>query len=91
MAKNDILSIIEKPVGSMKIILYLHHNQKVTITSILKNKKLNQRTTYSALKKLRKEGLISCKQGRGFPVCKYYLLTDKGKNLALLLNRVATL
>jgi len=90
MAKTDQLSIIEKPVGSMKILMYLHKNQRATITNLLRRQDLNQRTTYSALGKLQKEGLIKHQNSKGFPVCKYYLLTDKGRAVAEQLSVVAS-
>jgi DNA-binding MarR family transcriptional regulator len=90
MAKIDQLSVIEKPVGSMKILMYLHQHDKATITNLLRRQNLNQRTTYSALGKLQKEGLIIQKNSMGFPVCKYYFLTDKGRAVAEQLFVVAS-
>jgi len=91
MSKLERLSRIEKPVGSMKILLYLHQHEKATITNLLKRENLNQRTTYSALGNLQREGLIFQKKTVGFPLCKYYFLTNKGKTLAEQLDQVATI
>ena len=74
----------------MKILLYLHRHEKATITNLLKRQKLNQRTTYSALGKLQEEGLVFQETGMGFPIYKYYFLTDKGKVVAEQLDMVAT-
>ena len=91
MNKTHGLSAIEKPVGSMKILLYLYQHEKTTITNLLKREQLNQRTTYSALGKLQKEGLVFQEESMGFPLCKYYFLTDKGKVVAQQLDRVASI
>lgn len=90
MTKIEMLAAIEKPVGSMKILLYLHRNQKATITNLLRRENLNQRTTYSALGNLQKHGLISQVETIEFPICKYYFLTDKGKRVAKQLDAVAS-
>lgn len=83
MAEKDILDVIEKPVGTMKILIYMLQNNQTTVTGMLKNEDLNQRTTYSALEKLQKEGLVRCHKNKGgFPVRKYYTLTDRGKDIA---------
>lgn len=89
MSKIERLSTLEKPVGSMKILLYLHRHEKATITNLLKKQNLNQRTTYSALGKLQNEGLVFQEESMGFPLCKYYFLTDKGKVVAEQLDMVA--
>ena len=85
----DHIGVLEKPVGTMKILVHLHQNEKATITRLLKSEQLNQRTTYSALEKLQDEGLIFQKESMGFPLCKYYFLTDKGKQIAEQLEIVA--
>jgi len=85
----DNITCLEKPVGTMKILVHLHQNEKTTITTLLKNEQLNQRTTYSALEKLQNEGLVFQEKSMGFPVCKYYFLTDKGKKVAERLELVA--
>ena len=85
----DNIGILEKPVGTMKILVHLHQNEKTTITRLLRHEQLNQRTTYSALEKLQVEGLIFQEESMGFPVCKYYFLTDKGKEVAKQLEMVA--
>ncbi len=85
---TDHIGVLEKPTGTMKILVYLHQNEMATITKLLKSEQLNQRTTYSALGKLQEEGLIFQEEILGFPVCKYYFLTDKGKQVAEHLERV---
>ena len=68
--------------------MHLHRNEKATITELITQAGLNQRTTYSALGKLQEQQLISNEATNGFPVCKYYELTDKGKPVAKHLNTV---
>ena len=86
---TDIIGVLEKPVGTMKILVHIHQNEKTTITGLLRNEQLNQRTTYSALEKLQESGLIFQEEILGFPLCKYYFLTDKGKEVAKQLEMVA--
>ncbi|MCK5024389.1 MAG: winged helix-turn-helix transcriptional regulator [Thermoplasmata archaeon] len=79
---------LQKPVCSLEILVHLHRNEKATITQLIKQGELNQRTTYSALGKLLDQELICHEESNGFPVCKYYELTDKGKPVAKHLNAV---
>ena len=82
---------IEKPVGSLKILVHLFRNEKSTITTMLKDADLNQRTAYAALRKLSDEDLINVEVCSGFPVRKYYRLTPKGKGIANHLEKVDSL
>jgi DNA-binding HxlR family transcriptional regulator len=82
------ISNIEKPVGSLKILIYLFHNEKSTITTMLKDVDLNQRTAYAALRKLSDGDLVETEVCPGFPVRKYYKLTQKGKGIANHLAKV---
>ena len=79
---------IEKPVGSLKILVHLFRNEQSTITTMLKEADLNQRTAYAALRKLSDEELIEAEISAGFPVRKYYRLTPKGKGIANHLAKV---
>ena len=82
---------LEKPVGTLKILVHLKQNDKDTITGLIKNIDLNQRTTYTALNKLMDKGLIYQEETQNFPVCKYYKLTNKGTEVAKNLTFVACL
>jgi len=73
---------IQKPVGSLEILVHLHRNEKATITDLITKADLNQRTAYSALSKLQEQNLIKQKVGNGFPQHKYYGLTRKGRVVA---------
>ncbi len=73
---------IEKPVGSLGILVHLHRNERATVTNLIKTEGLNQRTTYSAISNLLERELICQEVDNGFPVCKYYLLTKRGKAIA---------
>ena len=79
---------LQKPVGSLEILVHLHRNKKATITQLITQAGMNQRTTYSALDKLLEQQLISIEMSAGFPVHKYYGLTEKGKPIARHLNTV---
>ncbi len=91
--KSEIegISKLEKPVGTLKILVHLHNNEKATVTNLIKDAELNQRTTYSALSKLQDEGLVYKEETNDFPVHKYYMLTDKGKRVAKHLGIVAAI
>ncbi|MFH0815286.1 MAG: helix-turn-helix domain-containing protein [Methanobacteriota archaeon] len=82
---------IEKPVGSLRILVHLFRNEKATITTMLKDADLNQRTAYAALRKLMDKNLIEVEVSSGFPVRKYYLLASKGKSVANHLEKVDSL
>ena len=79
---------LQKPVGYLEILVHLHRNKKATITEFITQAGLNQRTTYSALGRLLEQELICNEVSGGFPICKYYELTDKGKPVAKHLNTV---
>ena len=82
------IKYLQKPVGSLEILVHLHRNKKATITQLITQAGMNQRTTYSALDKLLGQELICHELSSGFPICKYYELTDKGKPIAKHLNNV---
>jgi|GEM_PF-5343322 len=42
MSKIDGMSTLEKPVGSMKILMHLHQHEKATITNLLKSERLDR-------------------------------------------------
>ena len=79
---------LEKPVGSLKILVYLFRNEKSTITTLLRDNNLNQRTTYAAIEKLADHELVDIEVSQGFPLRKYYKLTDRGKTVATHLAKV---
>ena len=78
----DSLDSLQKPAGTMKILAYLHNKEKATITNLINDADLNQKTTYSALEKLQDCELVCMEKSTGFPVYKYYMLTEKGKKVA---------
>ena len=77
-----------KPVGTLEILVHLFRNEKATVTNLIRDAGLNQRTTYSALSNLQDQKLVCRELTDGFPVCKYYKLTKKGQDVATLLNVV---
>ena len=88
---NNIEGIgsLEKPVGTLKILVHLKKHEKATITGLIKDANLSQKTAYSALNRLQNNGLIYQTETNSFPLCKYYLLTDKGCEIAKHLQMVA--
>ena len=85
------ISALEKPTGTLKILVHLNKHEKATITSLIKDADLSQKTAYSALDRLQSKGLIYQKETNSFPLCKYYLLTDRGCEVAKHLQMVAYL
>lgn len=79
---------LEKRVGTLQILVHLKKNDKATITNLIRDANLNQRTTYSALANLLEHGLIFREETKGFPICKYYRLTEKGEEIALHLGNI---
>ncbi|MCK4266156.1 MAG: helix-turn-helix transcriptional regulator [Thermoplasmata archaeon] len=79
---------IQKPVGSLEILVHLYRNDKATITNLINDARLCQRTTYSALTNLLDQRLISKETTNGFPICKYYKLTQKGHTVAMHLDTI---
>jgi DNA-binding transcriptional ArsR family regulator len=73
---------IGKPVGTLDILVHLYHADKATITNLIKDTDLNQRTAYSALSSLLEQKLVCLETGNGFPLYKYYSLTKRGKAIA---------
>ncbi len=82
---------VGKPRGSLEILVYLHRNEKATITNLITDGGLNQRTTYSAIEKLQSHKLVRQVTTKGFPINKYYKLTKKGKGVAEHLDLVDNL
>lgn len=85
------IGTIEKPVGSLEILVHLHRNEKATISNFIKKAGLNQRTTYSAISNLQNQKLVRQEVSDGFPVYKYYKLTRKGKKIAEHLEEIDSL
>ena len=85
------IKTLEKRVGTLQILVHLHNHKKATVTNLIRDARLNQRTTYSALANLQEQGLIIREETNGFPVCKYYTLTEKGERVAEHLGTVAGL
>ena len=82
---------IGKPVGALEVLVHLHRNEKATITDLIKDAELNQRTTYSAISKLQSQNLVKQETTKGFPMYKHYKLTNKGKGVAEHLDLVDNL
>ena len=88
-SQSEGIGTLEKPIGTLKILVHLHNNEKATITNLIKDVRLNQRTTYLALENLQDHELIYQEEAKGFPVCKYYKLTGKGCEVAEHLGAIA--
>jgi DNA-binding transcriptional ArsR family regulator len=76
------IGAIGKPVGTLEILVHLYRAQRVTVTNLIRDAGLNQRTAYSALSKLLDQDLVCQDIGDKFPLCKYYSLTRRGRTIA---------
>ena len=77
------IRVLEKPVGTLTILTHLAKNGETTITLLKGEVGLNQRTAYSALKKLIDLGMIRRETITDFPrTIKRYTLTEDGRQLA---------
>lgn len=85
----DNLDSIQKPAGTMKILAYLHDKKKATITRMIADAGLSQNSAYAALENLKEKELVCVEKSEGFPVCKYYSLTERGETVAKQLGIVA--
>jgi DNA-binding MarR family transcriptional regulator len=86
MLVND-LTALEKPVGTIRILLHLAEMKETTISSLVRELGMNQRTAYSALDKLLSARLIYREEESNFPrFCKKYYLTDHGLAVAMVLR-----
>ena len=82
---------IGRPAGSLEVLVHLYRNEKATITNLITDAGLNQRTTYSAIEKLQSHKLVKQEISKGFPIYKYYKLTNIGKGVAEHLDLVDNL
>lgn len=81
------LKVLEKPTGTLTILLHLARNRETTISVLIREVGMNQRTAYSALRKLLSLNLILVEVESSFPrTRKVYRLTDRGASLATLLK-----
>ncbi|MFQ6129068.1 MAG: hypothetical protein ACE5QW_09230 [Thermoplasmata archaeon] len=81
------LKPLEKPTGTLTILLHLARKKETTISVLIREVGMNQRTAYSALRKLLSLNLILVEVESSFPrTRKVYWLTDRGASLATLLK-----
>lgn len=74
-----ILDTIQKPTGTLDILVYLSRKGPSDITTIVKDLGTNTKTFYSAARRLLSLGLVFERTERGFPVRVFYDLTYKGE------------
>jgi Mn-dependent DtxR family transcriptional regulator len=76
---------IQKPVGQLKVLVYLHRNGRATAREITKGAGLNPATLNVALSHLKGIKLVRGLKNGG------YKLTGKGEEVAVQLERVEVL
>lgn len=81
-----VLDLIQKPLGTLDILLYLSKKGRSDVTTIIGNLGLCNRTFYSAADRLKSLGFVFEETEKGWPTRVYYQLTYKGKDAAKLIQ-----
>ncbi|MCJ2512454.1 MAG: tetratricopeptide repeat protein, partial [Candidatus Thermoplasmatota archaeon] len=83
-----MLTALEKPTGTLRILAYVYQNDRGTISDFYRKIGINQESAYSSLRNLLQLGLIYEKEEGKFPFRKFYLLTTKGDQIAKKLSSI---
>ncbi len=75
----------KKPVGALEILIHLH-KKKATVSNLVRDVELNQRSVNITLSNLVAQQLVYQDGTEGLNVNRYYKLTEKGKEIAEHLN-----
>jgi DNA-binding IclR family transcriptional regulator len=82
---------LEKPVGCIEAMATAHRNGGVTITDLIRNVGMSQKTAYSSLEKLMELDLLQCDDlTDGGRTVKRYSTSAKAEKLAMYLDAVCT-
>ncbi len=76
-----VLDLIQKPLGTLDILLFLSRNARSDVTSIMEGAGTCTSTFYSAVNRLKSLGLVFEETEVGWPTRVYYQLTDKGEEV----------
>lgn len=83
--------LIQKPIGTLDLLLYLLRHGKSSVTAILSDTGMNKETFYRAVDRLRTLGFTYQEEQTGFPTYVYLGLTRAGEVLAQTLAPAAEL
>ena len=82
---------LEKPVGCIETMAAAHRSGGVTITDLIRNVGMSQKTAYSSLEKLMELDLLQCEDlVDGGRTVRKYSTRDKAEKLAMYLDAVCT-
>jgi DNA-binding IclR family transcriptional regulator len=82
---------LEKPVGCIEALAAAHRGGGVTITDLIRNVGMSQKTAYSSLEKLMELDLLACEDlVDGGRTVRRYSTRDKAEKLAMYLDAVCT-
>lgn len=78
---------LEKPVGCIEVLAAAHRNGSLTVTDLIRNVGMSQKTAYSSLEKLIELELLDCKECKeGGRIVRRYSATDKAERVAMYLD-----
>ncbi len=83
--------LLQKPVGTLDLLLYLLRHGKTAVTTILSDTGMNKATFYDAAERLRSLGFAYEDKQTGYPTYVYWGLTRAGEGLARTLGPAAEL
>jgi DNA-binding IclR family transcriptional regulator len=82
---------LEKPVGCIEALAAAHRNGSVTVTDLIRNMGMSQKTAYSSLEKLMELKLLDCEECKeGGRIVRRYSSTDRADKLAMYLDATCT-
>lgn len=85
------LQNLEKPVGCIEVLASAYRNNGVTVTDLIRNVGMPQKTAYSSLRKLTELGLIRCaKEKDNGRMAKRYFPSERAGKLAMYLDLACT-
>lgn len=75
---------LEKPVGCIEALAAAHRDGSVTVTNLIRDQGMSQRTAYSSLEKLIDLDLMECKECReSGRLVRRYSATERAEKLAM--------
>lgn len=77
--RKMILDLIQKPAGTLDILVYLSKKGASDVTTILRDLGMYTKTFYSAAERLKSLGLVFERKETGWPTRVFYELTYKGE------------
>jgi tetratricopeptide (TPR) repeat protein len=83
-----VLDLIQKPLGTLDILLYLSREVPSDVTTIIGKLGMCTSTFYSAVNRLKSLGLVFEETKKGWPTRVFYRLTYKGEEVVTYLHSI---